>query len=182
MYCLYNYSRMKHKIIILVAFIALGFLAGVYFSFIKPRIISKPEDQNKIIVYKNRKLLLLYNRGTVFAYKIATGKNNGDKQSVGDCRTPLGKFKVVSVEKSTTWTYDFGDGKGLVKGAYGPWFIRLQGLEPSNKMWEGIAIHGTHLPSSIGKNDTHGCIRMRNNELTELYKVVTTNYSVEILD
>jgi lipoprotein-anchoring transpeptidase ErfK/SrfK len=50
----------------------------------------------------------------------------------------------------------------VIEKAYGPWFIRLK------TGWKGIGIHGTHAPSSIGKNDTEGCIRLRNEELVEL--------------
>lgn len=101
----------------------------------------------------------------VKSYHIAVGANGGQKQKVGDSRTPTGTFSVQQIQNSTAWTYDFGDGKGQTRGAYGPWFIRLK-----TPGWTGIGIHGTHDPRSIGTMITQGCIRMNNNELAELKK------------
>ena len=67
--------------------------------------------------------------------------NFGQKVKAGDNRTPEGVFKVVSKEPAAHWTYDFG--KGPVKGAYGPLFIRL-----STPGFKGIGIHGTHDPET----------------------------------
>ena len=49
-------------------------------------------------------------------------------------------------------------------GAYGPWFIRLK------TGWNGIGIHGTHDPGSIGTDVTEGCIRLQNKDVEELKK------------
>ena len=68
----------------------------------------------------------------------AVGKNAGQKRRAGDMRTPEGSFTVVQIQDSSSWSHDFGDGKGPVAGAYGPWFIRLA------TGWQGIGIHGTH--------------------------------------
>ena len=98
----------------------------------------------------------------VATYPVAIGKNPGDKKGPGDLRTPEGKFTVVSIENAAAWTHDFRDGKGPVKGAYGPWFVRLE------TGWKGIGIHGTHDPASIGKAATEGCIRLENTDLVRL--------------
>jgi lipoprotein-anchoring transpeptidase ErfK/SrfK len=119
--------------------------------------------------------LTLHRAGTAHRYPIATGQNTGDKQAVGDRRTPEGVFKIISIEPSETWAFDFGDGQGPVTGAYGPWFLRFDGK------WDGIAIHGTHDDSTIGRDDTHGCIRLRNADLLELKKMVTLNFPVVVL-
>ena len=37
----------------------------------------------------------------------------------------VGRFRVQSIENSQSWKHDFGDGNGVIDGAYGPWFIRL---------------------------------------------------------
>jgi lipoprotein-anchoring transpeptidase ErfK/SrfK len=58
--------------------------------------------------------------------------------------------------------HDFGDGKGPVSGAYGPWFIRLE------TGWKGIGIHGTHDPGSTGTRASEGCIRMKNDDLLRI--------------
>ena len=96
-------------------------------------------------------------------YEIAVGKNPGDKQRKGDHRTPVGDFRIVSIEDASSWKHDFGDGKGKIAGAYGPWFMRLDAGG-----WKGIGIHGTHDPDSLGTMASEGCIRMDNGDLREL--------------
>jgi len=153
---------------LVVFFILISFALAFWFN-------KKIPD--KILVYKTEKKLSLYHNNKKYTYDIATGKYPGDKQKVGDCRTPVGKFKIISIERSDTWSYDFeDDGLGPIVGAYGPWFLRFDGK------WEGIAIHGTHDETTIGKNDTHGCIRMKNRDLVELKKMVYAGYPVEVFE
>ncbi|MDR1965710.1 MAG: L,D-transpeptidase [Synergistaceae bacterium] len=108
-------------------------------------------------------------------YGIAVGKNSGDKQRVGDMRTPEGEFPIVQIQNSSGWTHDFRDGKGQIQGAYGPYFIRL-----GTPGWTGIGIHGTHAPNSIGTDVTEGCIRLNNSDVAELRKMVKIGDKVVI--
>ena len=62
----------------------------------------------------------------------------------------------------------------MIKGAYGPWFIRLA------TGWKGIGIHGTHDPDSRGSMATEGCIRMSNEEVQELRRYAYRNMRVII--
>lgn len=142
---------------------------------ILPRISNTPRRANInnipeslrdywIKIDKGNYTLSLY-RGdeVVKIYNVAVGRNPGDKRRKGDHRTPVGDFYVTSIEDSSKWKHDFGDGKGKIAGAYGPWFIRLDAGG-----WKGIGIHGTHDPDSLGTMASEGCIRMANSELKEL--------------
>ena len=119
----------------------------------------------------------------VKSFRVAVGKNAGDKEKRGDNRTPEGDFFVAMVQDARSWGHDFRDGKGYIKGAYGPWFIRLYtGADGtrSGKAWTGIGIHGTHDSTSIGKRATEGCIRLLNRDLLELRKHVDVDMNVRI--
>ncbi|MBR2209209.1 MAG: L,D-transpeptidase [Synergistaceae bacterium] len=121
-------------------------------------------DKYRILINKSSHTLsLLKGDKLIKNYPVATGKNTGDKQRVGDNRTPTGNFKIISIENASSWTHDFRDGKGKIAGAYGPWFLRLDA-----KGWRGIGIHGTHDPNSRGTNATEGCIRLSNEDIAEL--------------
>ena len=48
--------------------------------------------------------------------------------------------------------------------------------------WSGYAIHGTNNPSSIGKEASHGCVRMFNEDVTELASQVELGTLVLIRD
>lgn len=119
-------------------------------------VISKEDMSLRLIDYKGREL---------DRYAIACGKNYGNKERVGDLKTPEGMFHISNIENAANWKHDFGDGLGNISGAYGPFFIRLE--VPGHK---GIGIHGTHKPESIGTRDTEGCIRLNNKDLETLVK------------
>lgn len=122
--------------------------------------------------------LTLYEEGVELGqWSVALGKNLGQKQRRGDCRTPQGVFRLVSRQDASKWWHDFGDGKGPIPGAYGPLFLRLQ-----TPPFKGIGIHGTHDPSSIGTRATEGCIRMKNEDLLAFASLVRDGASVVISD
>lgn len=137
-----------------------------------------------ILVIKDRHELRLYKDGALQkTYKVGLGKNTGDKAAVGDLRTPEGYFYVNFIRDSGGWSHDFNDGKGPVKGAYGPWFLALytgKSVTFSQKTWTGIAIHGTHDPSSIGTNVSEGCIRMHNSDIVEMKNTISRQEFVPV--
>lgn len=45
---------------------------------------------------------------------------------------------------------------------------------------DGYAIHGTNNPSSIGQSVSHGCVRLRNEDIAELYRLVPVGTPVFI--
>jgi lipoprotein-anchoring transpeptidase ErfK/SrfK len=58
----------------------------------------------------------------------------------------------------------------------------LDGLEARNANTHDryIYIHGTNHEEKIGLPESHGCIRMRNSDLVELFKQVAEGTPVEI--
>ena len=128
-------------------------------------VVSKADLKMKVFDAAGRKF---------FEFPVACGKNFGQKSQAGDNRTPEGVFKVTGKETSSYWTYDFGNGP--VKGAYGPLFFRLH-----TPGFTGVGIHGTHDPSSVPGRATHGCLRLRNDDLLTLAPYITTGTIVIIL-
>jgi hypothetical protein len=45
---------------------------------------------------------------------------------------------------------------------------------------KGYGIHGTNEPLSIGKAASHGCIRLRNQEIKQLFAMLSVGDTVEI--
>ena len=109
-------------------------------------------------------------------YGIACAVNYGPKLRKGDHRTPEGVFKINQLLNAKGLSHDFGDGKGPVPEAYGPWFLRL--AVPG---FIDIGIHGTPFPESIGSRATEGCIRMRNEDIIDLKGRVQVGTPVIIL-
>lgn len=147
--------------------VPVGGLVGLY-GYFQKQLDDIPEARIIVVSKQDMRLRVYDYKGTrLMDYGIACGKNFGQKHKVGDMKTPEGMFFVQSIEDASERTHDFGNGRGEIQGAYGPYFIRLD--TPGNK---GIGIHGTHDPLSIGTRATEGCIRLNNNDLVELVNVV----------
>lgn len=108
-----------------------------------------------LFVRKSEFVLELRSGQGVERFPVAIGSNpdGRDKQAPGDCRTPEGEFEISSVEDSSGWDRD-----GRL--AYGPFFLRI-----ACPPWDGIGVHGTDEPETVGTKATCGCIRMRNEDL-----------------
>lgn len=128
--------------------------------------------QNMVVV--NKKELKVYVIGaqadTLCSFPCACGKMLGNKRSLGDYCTPEGVFTVAAVENSKYWKY-----KGIPH-VYGPYFIRLNTYK-----WDGIGIHGTNSPKSIGTRCTKGCIRLNNRDIVQLVKYVDVGTPVRVM-
>ena len=134
-----------------------------------------------ILIKKSEfRLYLLEDGNVVQSWPVALGKNAGQKRVSGDMKTPDGTFPIDEVIDSSDWTHDFGDGRGEIEGAYGPYFISLDTSNLSGGAWDGIGIHGTHDPASIGTCASEGCIRMHNSDLLALKKQITVGTRVTI--
>ena len=51
-----------------------------------------------------------------------------------------------------------------------------------NVPWGQFGIHGTVYQSSLGWASSHGCIRMNNDEVAELFKIIPIGTKVTIID
>ncbi|WP_028988133.1 L,D-transpeptidase family protein [Thermicanus aegyptius] len=115
-----------------------------------------PPEPSKMEIYVNlwKKELLLMRDGTVIKrYPISAGTS--------DTPTPIGDFRIV--QKSAEWGSGFGSrwlGLNVPFGIYG--------------------IHGTNKPHLIGRYVSHGCIRMRNRDVEDLYDRVSLNTPVRV--
>ncbi|MGG4221215.1 L,D-transpeptidase family protein [Paenibacillus jamilae] len=75
--------------------------------------------------------------------------------------TPIGEYKILY--KGENWGASFGP--------------RWLGL---NVPWGYYGIHGTNRPYSIGQHQSHGCIRMWNHDVMELYNLIPLGTKVTI--
>src|SRR5580700_265027 len=87
--------------------------------------------------------------------------------------SPSGSFKIVQRLSEPTW---YSKGKIVPPGKACPIGTRWLGLSV-----KGYGIHGTNNPSSIGHNASHGCIRMRNRDVEELFGMVSVGDDVELV-
>ncbi len=121
-----------------------------------------------IVVDKSQNELRLYANGRLIkTYKVSTGK---------DDLTPEGTFKIVTKLKDPTF---FHDGKAIPPGD--PENIlgsRWMGFDYGNGSY---GIHGTTSPETIGTYETNGCVRMRNEDVEELFAIVPKGTEVKVV-
>ncbi len=91
-------------------------------------------------------------------YPVCISREKGQKEREGDMKTPSctmeHPFTITEIKDASTWTHDFGDGRGAIL-SYGHWFMRL--ATPH----KGIGIHGnTGNEDKMPGRDSEGCIRM----------------------
>ena len=88
--------------------------------------------------------------------------------------SPAGAFRIVVRIPDPTW---YGKGRIVPPGKSNPLGTRWLGLSV-----QGYGIHGTNNPASIGHNASHGCIRMRNHDVEQLFEMVSVGDAVELFD
>jgi len=116
---------------------------------------SSEKSQYKIFVDVEESKLYLFQDGEL----IKTYTCSGGKWSTP---SPIGTWTIISKAK---WGEGFG----------GSWM----GL---NVPWGQFGIHGTLEAGSLGWASSHGCIRMANDEVAELYKIIPIGTKVIITD
>lgn len=126
---------------------------------------KSPTAARRIIVsIPDRKLALLEDGQVVKIYRTAVGAPASP--------SPTGTFKIINREADPTW---YTKGRIVPPGKSNPLGTRWMGLSI-----KGYGIHGTSMPASIGHNASHGCIRMRNHDVEELFELVTVGDQVEL--
>ena len=146
----------QKTILILIIVLILG---SIYYTFNNNKYMNVfsqiQNSKHKILVdVEESKMYLFENNVCIKEYIISGGKESTP--------SPIGTWKIVSKGK---WGEGFG----------GSWI----GL---NVPWGNFGIHGTTQKGSIGWASSHGCIRMKNNEVAELYKMISYGTEVTIVD
>jgi L,D-transpeptidase ErfK/SrfK len=117
-----------------------------------------------VISIPDRKLAVLEDDRVVKIYPTAVGATVSP--------SPDGSFTIVNHIADPTW---YTKGRIVPPGKANPLGTRWLGLSV-----KGYGIHGTNVPSSIGRNASHGCIRMRNHDVEELFDLVAVGDAVEL--
>jgi len=120
-----------------------------------------------IFVDKSQNVLFLKQGEEILkVYTVSTGENSS---------TPIGEFKVTSKLVDPVWF-----NRGVVVPPESPENVlgsRWLGFDIP-----GYGIHGTVDPETIGQPVTAGCVRMHNEEVEELYSIITLGTKVVITD
>ena len=138
----------------------------------------------------NQELKLRRGRKIIRRYPVSTSRF-GLGSEEGSNKTPLGRFRVSDKigESMPAGTIFVGrvplkpdDPLPPTQDLVLSRILWLDGLEGDNANSHDrfIYIHGTKHEDKIGKPDSHGCIRMRNADVIELYDLVDVDTPVTV--
>lgn len=144
------------------------------FELTQPSVPNASSQQNSLILLlKQRRLhlILKIKQRRVYVYQgdrlrtsypVAVGKAGWE--------TPIGNFKVLEMLTNPGWT-NFKTGEVVPPGANNPLGERWIAFWTDGKDYVGF--HGTPNKASVGKAISHGCVRMYNEHVRQLYSMVT---------
>jgi lipoprotein-anchoring transpeptidase ErfK/SrfK len=112
-----------------------------------------------------RKIALVQDGKVLRIYSVAVGKKSTP--------SPSGIFHIASHVVNPTYSHD---GKVVRPGPGNPVGTRWMSIG-----YKGYGVHGTNHPESIGHAASHGCIRMRNQDVEELFQLVRVGDEVDLI-
>lgn len=126
---------------------------------------NRAQSARRIVIsIPDRSLAVIESGRVVKVYPTAVGATGTP--------TPSGSFRIIQRVPNPTW---YTRGRIVPPGKSNPLGTRWIGLSA-----KGYGIHGTNIPSSIGHNASHGCIRMHNGDVEELFELVAIGDAVEL--
>ncbi len=117
-----------------------------------------------IVSVPDRKLAVLEDGRVLRVFRVAVGAKVSN--------SPTGEFEIINRVVNPAY---YHPGTVIAPGKDNPVGTRWIGL---NK--KGYGIHGTNEPWSIGKAASHGCIRLRNRDVEQLFTILRVGDTVEI--
>jgi lipoprotein-anchoring transpeptidase ErfK/SrfK len=149
-------AKRESRLVTLAAMLMIAAVSSLAQEKVQPRRI--------VVSIQDRKLALLKGDQVIKIWETAVGSESTP--------SPAGEFTIISRLSRPTY---YHPGKVIAPGPSNPLGTRWLGLNIKS-----FGIHGTNVPASIGKNASHGCIRMRNRDIEELFELVTVGDTVEI--
>ncbi|GGL07533.1 lipoprotein-anchoring transpeptidase ErfK/SrfK [Curtobacterium luteum] len=125
-------------------------------GWIRSSSVSLSTDPYAVVVTVATHTLDLYNHGRLIdTYRVATG--------TGGTPTPRGRFALTELLQPSN-------------SGYGPYAYGTTAFSDVLNSFGGgpgqIGLHGTDDTSSIGRDGSHGCVRMRNADITALARLL----------
>jgi lipoprotein-anchoring transpeptidase ErfK/SrfK len=149
------------------------FLAAIILVLVNPLVAqtAKSNDSARapwtvLVSIPDRKLAVLVNGIVVAGFPIAVGADESP--------SPTGEFTIVNRVSNPDY---YHEGVVIPAGKGNPVGTRWVGLSQ-----KGYGIHGTNAPKSIGRAASHGCIRLRNRDMEELFGMLRVGDVVKIRD
>jgi hypothetical protein len=152
-------SELKSAVLALLAFSTIP-------AFPQDSATNLPSQTIRVVLVSvaDRKLAVTEGGNVIAQFPIAVG--------AAVSPSPTGEFTIVNRVANPTY---YHRGSVIASGKDNPVGTRWLGL---NK--KGYGIHGTNEPRSIGHAASHGCIRLRNRDMEQLFTMLKVGDVVQI--
>jgi lipoprotein-anchoring transpeptidase ErfK/SrfK len=148
-----------------------GDRVDVAYRVIKPEVTSDAFEQVLLVRHGERKLYLYENGKITNSWTVAVGQPNFP--------TPTGVYEVTELRYMPTWVNPAPDGWGSdMPAEIAPGTSNPLGVRAINWSAPAIRFHGTENLSSLGTAASHGCVRMSNEDVVELYDRIKVGASI----
>jgi lipoprotein-anchoring transpeptidase ErfK/SrfK len=125
----------------------------------------------KLVLRLGSKQVQVYEKDQLIAsFPVAVGKKGWE--------TPVGEFEIIQMIKNPSWQNPW-TGKVTPPSPNGPLGERWIGFWTDGKNF--IGFHGTPGEHLIGQAVSHGCVRMKNKDIKELFKLVSLGIPVTVV-
>ena len=139
-------------------------------------VLPIPNPRGIVINLSELRLYYFPDTRTVMTFPIGIGREGW--------QTPVGKTSVVGKRKNPTWIPP-----ASIRRA-NPDLPEMIPPGPDNPLgdyaldlaWKEYRIHGTNLPSGVGKRVSHGCIRLYPEDIAALFQLIEKGTPVTIID
>lgn len=129
-----------------------------------------PKEVSHLILRLSERQLYAYQGDRLLAtYSVAVGRD--------DWETPVGEFTVFQLQQHPAWEHPF-TGEVVPPGPANPLGARWIGFWTDGV--NSIGFHGTPNEEFIGQAVSHGCVRLRDIDVVELYEWVTIGTRVMV--
>ncbi len=153
---------MRKRVAVLLAVFFLVFSTGMAGAA-----ESQMQPEEKITINLASRILTFWRDGEkVVMYPVAVG--------APESQTPIGSFSVLEKEVNPEWIEPKEMKRRVPSGEDNPLGYRWMGF------YSTYGIHGTNQPSSIGDCVSNGCIRLKEDNVEELYELTDIGTPVEI--
>lgn len=138
-------------------------------GWVKASDVTTALNPYKVVVQLSAHKLKLIQDGSKVVYEFPIGVGTQDTP------TPGGVFYIKELLQPPD-----------PNGAYGPYAYGLSGFSEKEELanFNGgsgvIGIHGTNQPEAVGTDVSHGCIRLRNDDILKLVQVLPLGTPVDI--
>jgi lipoprotein-anchoring transpeptidase ErfK/SrfK len=125
---------------------------------------AKRTPRQVLVSVSDRKLAVLENGKVIRTFPVSVG--------AAVSPSPAGEFQIVNRLANPTY---YHPGTVIPPGTDNPIGPRWIGLSQ-----KGFGIHGTNQPGSIGHAASHGCIRLNNRDIVQLFQIISVGDTVSI--